>query len=221
LETLSDVIVKKPWGYEYLCYRNKFLAIWLLNINSQKQTSMHCHPKKNTGFIVLSGTVELSFLNNNIVLNELDKIHIFKSRFHASKAISDSSAVVLEIESPEDKHDLVRLHDASGRENSKYETAEYFTPKNGSELWIPEPTQSGIEQRIHKKRIGHQIANEEWVKENVKRNIKIIITSGSLQAGEDEKILNPGDVIDVKTLAKLCDKFDFEKNSSFVYVTDC
>ena len=102
MDKLDNVRVKKPWGYEYLCYRNNFLAIWLLSISSQRQTSMHCHPKKNTGFVVLKGKVELSFLNNTIILDELDKIHIFKSRFHASKAVSNEAAIVLEIESPED-----------------------------------------------------------------------------------------------------------------------
>ena len=218
MDTLNNVIVKKPWGFEYLCYRNEWLAIWLLSIDSQRQTSMHCHPKKNTGFIVLKGTVQLSFLNNAITLNELDKIHIFKSRFHASKAVSDCAAIVLEIESPEDKHDLVRLHDISGRDNSEYETKEHFSQKAGGELWLPEPSEDGGEQIILNKKIGHLIANVNWLDKNQDKNIKLIITRGSLQASSDKKILNPGDVIDIKTFAALCSKFEIEKNSSYIYV---
>ena len=37
----TDVIVKKPWGKEYLCYRNNEVAIWYLHIEKDKQTSMH------------------------------------------------------------------------------------------------------------------------------------------------------------------------------------
>ena len=40
-------IVKKPWGYEYIIYRNQNkLALTFLDIKYNKQTSLHCHPKK-------------------------------------------------------------------------------------------------------------------------------------------------------------------------------
>ncbi len=42
----SKVIVKKPWGYEYLVFENEFVAIWMLHIVRKRKTSMHCHPKK-------------------------------------------------------------------------------------------------------------------------------------------------------------------------------
>ena len=110
----STVIVKKPWGSEYLCYRNGDVAIWLLNIQKGEKTSMHCHPTKNTGLVVLQGEIELSFIRNKMLLTGLDKIHIFRARFHSSAAISD--AFLFEVESPEDKEDLIRLDDNYGRE---------------------------------------------------------------------------------------------------------
>ena len=51
----SDVIVKKPWGYEYLIFENDFVAIWMLQIIRKRRTSMHCHPNKKTGLVLLSG----------------------------------------------------------------------------------------------------------------------------------------------------------------------
>ena len=40
-------IVEKPWGNEYVAFRNKNkLAITFLNINYRSKTSLHCHPKK-------------------------------------------------------------------------------------------------------------------------------------------------------------------------------
>ena len=40
-------IVFKPWGYEYTVFRYKnILSVTLLNINKNKSTSLHCHPKK-------------------------------------------------------------------------------------------------------------------------------------------------------------------------------
>ena len=38
-------IVTKPWGYEYVAYRDKDkLAVTFLNIYKGKSTSLHCHP---------------------------------------------------------------------------------------------------------------------------------------------------------------------------------
>ena len=127
----SAVIVKKPWGSEYLCYRNGDVAIWFLNIRKGEKT-MHCHPTKNTGLAVLQGEIELSFIRNKMLLTGLDKIHIFRARFHSSAAISD--AFLFEVESPEDKEDLIRLDDNYGREEQGYEGREFFEKNKGSFL---------------------------------------------------------------------------------------
>jgi len=34
----SNVIVKKPWGYEYLVFKNDFVAIWMLQIVRKRKT---------------------------------------------------------------------------------------------------------------------------------------------------------------------------------------
>ena len=42
--------VIKPWGYEYVIFRNENkLAITYVNIMSKKKTSLHCHPLKKQG----------------------------------------------------------------------------------------------------------------------------------------------------------------------------
>ena len=69
------------------------------------------------------------FLRNSIRLSALKKISIFRSRFHSSKAVSDDGAILLEIETPVDKKDLVRLYDEYGRENKGYEGSNSFTSK--------------------------------------------------------------------------------------------
>ena len=53
----SNVVVKKPWGYEYLIYCNDIVAIWILHIQCGAQTSMHCHPNKKASLVVLDGAV--------------------------------------------------------------------------------------------------------------------------------------------------------------------
>ena len=51
----EKTIVNKPWGYEYLAYENEDVGLWFLNIKKNHQTSMHCHPKKTTGLVLLDG----------------------------------------------------------------------------------------------------------------------------------------------------------------------
>ena len=136
----KNVVVNKPWGYEYLCYQNEVLAIWLLYIEKGHKTSLHCHPNKNTGLVLLEGEAEISFLRGvPIIIKALEKIHIFKSRFHSTKAISDNGIFLLEVESPEDKNDLVRLDDSYGRKDMPYEGSEFESPKDSSCIWIDEP----------------------------------------------------------------------------------
>ena len=52
----DNKVVFKPWGYEYVVYRNSnHLSVTLLNIDYNKSTSLHCHPSKKSGFILLGG----------------------------------------------------------------------------------------------------------------------------------------------------------------------
>ena len=53
-------IVRKPWGYEYVIYRNENdLCVTCLHIDYNKKTSLHCHPTKKTGFILLNGDANI------------------------------------------------------------------------------------------------------------------------------------------------------------------
>ena len=98
LELLSNMsnyntnIVKKPWGYEYLAYENKDVALWFLYIKKDHSTSLHCHPNKTTGLILLDGQAETSFLNSVNKLNPTDKVMIRKGLFHSTKALSKNGA---------------------------------------------------------------------------------------------------------------------------------
>ena len=49
----SRIVVKKPWGYEYLFFSNKNIAITILSINRNESTSLHCHPNKTTSLYIL------------------------------------------------------------------------------------------------------------------------------------------------------------------------
>lgn len=212
----TNVIVKKPWGAEYLCYRNEEVAIWYLYIEKDKQTSMHCHPNKNTGFVVLEGKAELSFLRNSMHLEGLDKIHIFRSRFHSTRAITDS--FIFEIETPEDKHDLVRLDDAYGRAGTEYEGKNAHLPKDESCFWIEDASELAKEYIICGCTVKHLLITHKEQLLNKREEELFIVTKGGIVTKKNEKVVWPGDVIDGKTLHRLATAFEFEPNTSMIYV---
>ncbi len=134
-----NVIVSKPWGYEYLVYESDEVALWLLYIKVGQGTSLHCHPKKTTGLILLSGEAELRFLADSKIIKAPEKEMLRRGLFHSTYALSSDGVFLFEIETPNDKEDLIRLSDSYGRSSSGYETKSQQTPKDSSCLWISEP----------------------------------------------------------------------------------
>jgi acetolactate synthase I/II/III large subunit len=145
----SKVIVKKPWGYEYLIFENEFVAIWMLHIVRKRKTSMHCHPKKRTSLILLSGNATCSHLEDSEKLNPLEGVVIDEGVFHLTEASSElpidpqseNGIWVMEIESPPNKADLIRMKDEYGRSGKAYEgTGDMvFDPSDCIKFEEPEP----------------------------------------------------------------------------------
>jgi len=114
-------VVVKPWGYEFLIFENKFVAVWFLHIRKGHSTSMHCHPTKKTSLIVLSGDALCNTFNHRNYLNSMDAVIIESGVFHSTQSISTEGINLIEVESPPNKIDLVRLNDGYGREEQGYE----------------------------------------------------------------------------------------------------
>ena len=143
----SDVIVKKPWGYEYLAFENKFVAIWFLQLVRKRKTSMHCHPQKKTSLVSLTGEATFYYLDGKVTLNQLDGVVINQGAFHSTEAsselpispASENGIWIMEIESPPQKEDLMRVKDEYGREGVSYE-GQYqmvFKPRDCIKFQIP------------------------------------------------------------------------------------
>lgn len=120
----SKVVVKKPWGYEYLIFENESVAVWILYLKNGALTSMHCHPGKKTSLVVLQGKVVCSSLTNQFERVVGDGLLIDKGAFHQTRSVSEFGAFVMEIETPVNKRDLVRLKDTYGREGKGYEKSD-------------------------------------------------------------------------------------------------
>lgn len=151
----KDVIVKKPWGYEYLVFENNFVAIWMLHIVRKKRTSMHCHPGKRTGLVLMSGKTKFHHVDGVIELNSLDGVVIDRGVFHSTEAFnplpmdpqSENGIWVMEIESPPLKTDLVRKEDSYGRAGVSYEGLEHMVHGPAECLRLEEPAPNKITRK--------------------------------------------------------------------------
>lgn len=121
------LVVNKPWGYEYLMFENANVSIWILFLKNLHKTSMHCHPNKKTALIVLSGEVITSTLEGWQNLTTSEAAIIEEGVFHSTKAVEKDGAFIMEVESPPNKKDLVRLKDEYGREKKGYEGESFMS----------------------------------------------------------------------------------------------
>ncbi len=150
----GGVIVKKPWGYEYLVFENDHVAIWMLHIIRTRKTSMHCHPRKRTGLILLSGGAAFHHLGGSIELSAHDAVNIEAGAFHCTEAaspvpispVSENGIWVMEIEAPPLKKDLCRLKDAYGRAGASYEGASNMVFEPKETLKLEAPDHGGLER---------------------------------------------------------------------------
>lgn len=113
-------IIGKPWGFEFPCYQNRYLDIWQFHINPESSTSFHCHPEKDALKIVLEGKITFETVRGKEVLSAGDTKLIKGFVLHRTSNDSDEIARILEIESPPDKKNLIRVNDLYGRQKLPY-----------------------------------------------------------------------------------------------------
>ena len=214
-------IVKKPWGYEYLMYENDRVALWFLYIKNGERTSMHCHPNKTTGLVLLDGKAEVSFLSNKNVLNPLSKIMIRKGLFHSTQAISEEGAFVLEIETPVDKQDLVRFQDSYGREGKPYEDSTFEYPKLNDCVWISEPKKDeSVEYKAGNSVLKiYNISNADFFS-SFEEEKNIMFLNGGLLTDYNINVAAAGDVVNTSVLKKLIKVFSRLEENTIVMVMD-
>ena len=119
----EGVVVQKPWGSEWQGFRNAEFSAWQLNINAGAETSMHCHPGKTTILVVTEGEVVVSTLESSFWMSVGQVLIIERGVFHRTASSALAGAVVMELESPANKRDLVRIEDRYGRAGMGYECA--------------------------------------------------------------------------------------------------
>lgn len=202
----SKVVVKKPWGYEYLIFSNSSIAVWILYLKPGAQTSMHCHPGKKTSLVVLEGRVFCSTVGVRLDRSAGEGLLIEKGVFHQTTAASESGAFVMEIETPVNKRDLVRLKDKYGREGKGYETEDQHSFNTQNYNYISFQS-LGIEHNL-KKRFGQcsmtfkKLTDERVLHEVQELNPEdvLCLLQGQLLDPAERPVIDVGDTMTVSTL---------------------
>ncbi len=197
----SKVVVKKPWGYEYLIFQNSLVTVWILYLKKGCQTSVHCHRDKKTSILVLSGEAVCSTLTEDIERQPGQGVVLEKGVFHRTKSISADGTLVMEIETPANKRDLIRFQDDYGREKLGYETSDHMSFDLDNYNYI-----SFIDSNVYynvKKRFGHcsielaQCTSSSDLKKMFQslRWDTIAILKGSIVNEDNDVLFEPGDVM--------------------------
>ena len=204
-------IVNKPWGYEYVVYRNASkLVVTLLKINYNNSTSLHCHPQKKSGFILLEGKALFQlglWKKRSEVHTSPSKRMIARGLFHSIKALSKDGLTALEFETPVDKNDLVRFKDNYGRAQKSYEGKKFTKIMTSDLLKFKKP--SLRKKQIYKiKKAKIVIETHRDFKKLLKNkpNTIFAILEGSISDTLGRNVLAYGDIIktnDLKVLSKV------------------
>lgn len=121
IENYQNLVISKPWGYEFLLFEFENISAWILNMNKDHKTSIHCHITKDTPFIVLQNSVTIQTLDEELYkFDEMDICYIPRNKFHSIISHMDNT-IILEFELPPNKNDLYRYTDLYKREFDSYE----------------------------------------------------------------------------------------------------
>lgn len=215
--------VIKPWGEEHVIYRNKKkISITLLKIKYLQSTSLHCHPSKKTGFILLDGKAKVKLgleKDESKIFHSPSKIIIRSGLFHSIKSISKKGLIALEFESPADKNDLVRLSDNYGRKFLKYEKKKAYLKRIQKEdLKISIP----FSKKVNSYKIKNRVLNVfNWTgREKISKykNSIFAILNGEIKDKNNLTILGFGDVIMYNTLKIIKKNFKIKKKLTLLTV---
>ena len=184
----------KPWGKEYLAFQNKNIGIWILIVNKDQETSLHCHFKKDTILMQISGSFKINLFNTYLQLGIFEAVYVPRDTFHGIHSYIDNS-VLMEIEiytediQYTDKNDLLRIKDIYNRDKDKYETSvNERIPFENESMLFKAPNKYNIDNT---KIEIIKVNNLDTIKNDFE---KIILLEGCLFS--DSKKITAGSIID-------------------------
>mgnify|MGYP000017560090 FL=1 len=217
-------VVYKPWGYEYVVYSDSNrLAITFVKINYGHKTSLHCHPQKKTGFIILDGKALVQigiYKENSKCFRALSRLVFRPGLFHSIKAISKQGICALEFETPFKKNDLVRFMDDYGRQFKHYE-GKKFTKNIGSNFIKFKKPQLGKKRKYNFKNLEILLEVRKNLKNLVKKDDKTTsaILDGNIVDNNGQNVISYGEIVKTSTLRILSDAFEIRKPLTILRVS--
>jgi len=126
LNSYRNLIITKPWGYEFVCSEFKNISLLVLHIKNGEETSFHTHSEKDTPMILAQGKLTIKTVEDEYIVNIGEIIILNRQIFHKLCSYDDNT-VVLEFEmiNP-NKNDLIRFQDKYNREKKQYESKQYI-----------------------------------------------------------------------------------------------
>ena len=217
-------VVYKPWGYEYVVYSDSNrLAITFVKINYGHKTSLHCHPQKKTGFIILDGKALVQigiYKENSRCFRALSRLVFRPGLFHSIKAISKQGICALEFETPFKKNDLVRFMDDYGRQFKHYE-GKKFTKNIGSNFIKFKKPKLGKKRKYNFKNLEILLEVRKNLKNLVKKDDKTTsaILDGNIVDNNGQNVISYGEIVKTSTLRILSDAFEIRKPLTILRVS--
>lgn len=217
-------VVYKPWGYEYVVYSDSNrLAITFVKINYGHKTSLHCHPQKKTGFIILDGKALVQigiYKENSKCFRTLSRLVFRPGLFHSIKAISKQGICALEFETPFKKNDLVRFTDDYGRQSKHYE-GKKFTKNIGSNFIKFKKPKLGKKRKYNFKNLEILLEVRKNLKNLIKKDDKTTsaILDGSIVDNNGQNVISYGEIVKTSTLRILSDVFKIKKPLTILRVS--
>ena len=117
-----DGVIPKPWGYEFRAFADEYFDMWSLHIGPGHATSMHVHPRKLTYLMCLDGSGLITGLSSEAQVGPGTIVRIAPGAFHSTRNPADAPLLLVEVEVPRNKLDLLRLSDGYRRAGTGYET---------------------------------------------------------------------------------------------------
>lgn len=194
-----EKVCVKPWGFEFLAFENAYIAVWIMHIRKGHATSLHCHFKKDTHFIVIDGAAKVTLAGGKeLCVSCMSSVFIPRYAFHGAAALSPE-CVILEIEvyhtdciTWSDKNDLLRLSDPYKRQNTGYEASvEIDTNMDKYDAFY-------IDGTTHN-HAGCIVAHTKISTRNEQPPNYMVLSEGALCDGQ--KILAPGSMVTIDDVA--------------------
>lgn len=200
-------------------FQNAQVGIWCLSIKHGAQTSLHCHPTKKTGLVVVAGHARISYLNDSVDLSPPAKLMIRPGLFHRTEAISPEGISVIEVETPVDKSNLVRLEDEYDRQGTPYEGRESMVPMDDSCIKLDHPVEGKKFQYAFQDcdLCVEMVTDHENLMHRPPGEV-IVVLDGGLFAASGEPILSHGDVVSADTMERLAATFNSPRGISMLTI---